>query len=143
MSGRGEMLRHKRHKRPKVRSGSASRHGCPLPVLAPPVEMCEESELSELSLGMAIRMDVVRSGCSREDRGARLGPPLSVTNGTICLPTRQVLAIVPFVTRRRLSPGLVWPGLSRGGMFPKLSKLLNQEDAWAHLLTPHPCCGQA
>ena len=44
-----------------------------------------------------------------------------MTNGTICLPTRQVLAIVPFVTRRRLSSGLVWPGLSRG-VFPKLSK---------------------
>ena len=35
----------------------------------------------------------------------------------------------PVCTRRALSPGLGWPGLSGGGVFPKLSKLLNQEDA--------------
>jgi hypothetical protein len=70
------MLRHKRHKRHKVCSGSASRDDCPLTMLVPAVEMCEESELSELSLGMAIRMDVVRSGCS-----AKTGePPAGTTS---------------------------------------------------------------
>jgi hypothetical protein len=54
---------------------------------------------------------------------------LPVTSGTICLPMRYVSAIVPFVTRRRLSPGLLGPGLSGRVAFPKLSKLLNQEDA--------------
>jgi hypothetical protein len=52
-----------------------------------------------------------------------------VTNGTISLPTRYVLAIVPFVIRRPWSSGLGWPGLSGVVAFPKLSKLLNQEDA--------------
>jgi hypothetical protein len=54
---------------------------------------------------------------------------LPVTSGTICLPMRYVSAIVPFVTRRRLSPGLLGPGLSGRVAFPKLSKLANQEDA--------------
>jgi hypothetical protein len=52
-----------------------------------------------------------------------------VTNGTIGLPTRQVIAIVPFATRSPLCHGLGWPGLSGGAAFLKLSKLLNQEDA--------------
>jgi hypothetical protein len=75
------------------------------------------------------------------------------TNGTICLPSRLTLAMVPFVIRRLLSPGLCWPGLSGVWVFPKLSKLLNQEDAWAspgYALNPArrtrgplPCCGQA
>jgi hypothetical protein len=36
---------------------------------------------------------------------------------------------VPFVIRRPWPSGLGWPGLSVGVVFPKLSKLLNQEDA--------------
>ena len=56
-------------------------------------------------------------------------PLIPVTNGTISLPTRNVLAIVPFVIRRPWSSGLGWPGLSGVVAFPKLSKLLNQEDA--------------
>jgi hypothetical protein len=62
-----------------------------------------------------------------------LEPLLAVTNGTICLPTRQVLAAVSFATRIPLSAGLGWPGLSGGVAFPKLSKLLNQEDALSAL----------
>ena len=58
-------------------------------------------------------------------------PTIFITgeNGTISLPTRWVLAIVPFVIRRPWSSLLGWPGLSRGVAFPKLSKLLNQEHA--------------
>jgi hypothetical protein len=54
---------------------------------------------------------------------------LPVTTGTIYLLMRYVSAIVPFVTRRRFSSGLVGPGLSGRVAFPKLSKLLNQENA--------------
>jgi hypothetical protein len=56
-------------------------------------------------------------------------PLLPVTKGTISLATRYMLAIIPFVIRRRLSSGAVCPGLSGGVALPKLSKLLNQEDA--------------
>jgi hypothetical protein len=42
---------------------------------------------------------------------------------------RYVSAIVPFVTRRRLSPGLVDLGFPVVWRFLKLSKLLNQVDA--------------
>jgi hypothetical protein len=45
------------------------------------------------------------------------------------MPTRYVLAIVPFVTRRPQSSGRGWPGLTGGAASIKLSKLLNQEDA--------------
>jgi hypothetical protein len=64
-----------------------------------------------------------------ESIALRLEPLIPVTNGTISLPTRYVLAIVPFVIRRPWSYGLGWPGLSGVVAFPKLSKLLNQEDA--------------
>jgi hypothetical protein len=45
--------------------------------------------------------------------------------GRFGLPKR----LVPFVIRRPFSPGPGWPGFSGGASFPKLSKLLNQEDA--------------
>ena len=61
--------------------------------------------------------------------GLAWNPLLPVTNGTICLPTRFVSAIVPFATQRPLSSGRGWPGLSGDMAFLKLSKLLNQEDA--------------
>jgi len=48
------------------------------------------------------------------------------------LPTRYVSAIVSFVIRHPLSSGRSWPGLSGDAVFLKLSKLLNQENAWAH-----------
>ena len=64
-----------------------------------------------------------------ENIALRLEPLLPVTNGTICMPTRYVLAIVPFVTRRPQSSGRDWPGLTGGAASIKLSKLLNQEDA--------------
>jgi hypothetical protein len=83
-------------------------------------------------------------------------PLLPVTKGTISLATRYILAIIPFVIRRRSSSGAVWPGLSGGVALPKLSKLLNQEDALSApcvrvnsaLRRRHPrgaleCCGQA
>ncbi len=54
-----------------------------------------------------------------------------VTNGTVSLPTRYVLATVPSVVRVRVS--VLWPrmvsGRYPGVVFSKLSKLLNQEDA--------------
>jgi hypothetical protein len=73
-------------------------------------------------------------GFATESRQGRTLPyawnsPLPVTNGSISLPTRCVIAIVPFVIRRRLSRGPGWTGLSGGVAFPKLSKLLNQENA--------------
>ena len=71
--------------------------------------------------------------CYKISRGRTLpyawNPLIPVTNRTISLPTRYVLAIVPFVIRRPWSSGLGWPGLSGVVAFPKLSKLLNQEDA--------------
>ena len=42
-------------------------------------------------------------------------PVLPATNRTISLPTRYVLAIVPFVIRRPLSSGLGWPSLRWSG----------------------------
>jgi hypothetical protein len=65
---------------------------------------------------------------SGENIALRLEPTYT-GDGTISLPTRYVLAIVPFVIRRPWSSGLGWPGLSGVVAFPKLSKLLNQEDA--------------
>jgi hypothetical protein len=71
--------------------------------------------------------------CSKISIGRSLpyawNPLLPVTNGTICLPTHFVSAIVPFAIRRPLSSGRGWPGLSGDVAFIKLSKLLNQEDA--------------
>jgi len=91
-----------------------------------------------------------------ENIALRLEPLLLVTNGTICMPTRYVLAIVPFVTRRPQSSGRDWPGLTGGAASIKLSKLLNQEDALSAPCLgrsfcspqvapsrPHPCSGQA
>jgi hypothetical protein len=98
-------------------------------------EKCAKSAKSPLLAcklaAFSLITEALLQNFARENIALRLEPLLPVTNGTICLPTRQVLAIVPFVTRRALSPGLGWPGLSGGGVFPKLSKLLNQEGAWA------------
>jgi hypothetical protein len=58
------------------------------------------------------------TGCSI---ALRLEPTSAVTNGTIYLAKHCVLAICPFVIRRRLSSSLGWPGLSGGVTFPKLS----------------------
>ena len=70
---------------------------------------------------------------TKSRQGRRLpyawNPLIPVPNRTISLPTRYVLAIVPFVIRRPWSSGLGWPGLSGVVAFPKLSKLLNQERA--------------
>jgi hypothetical protein len=74
-------------------------------------------------------MEALLQYLDRENIALRPEPLLPETNGAICLPTRYVLAIVPFVTRSQLSPGHGWPGPSGGVAFPKLSKLLNQEDA--------------
>ena len=114
-----------------------------------PVLTCKLAAFSSITEGFATKF-------ARENIVLRLEPLLPVTNGTIYLHTRYILAIVPFVTRRALSPGLGWPGLSGGGVFPKLSKLLSQEDAWAHpclcgdFCSPQvrprgaqECCGQA
>src|ERR1700722_18318002 len=63
----------------------------------------------------------------RSERFCSAGP---ATNGTIFLPTRYVLADVPYVIRRPCP--LAWGGLglvSGGVVFPELSKLLNQERA--------------
>jgi hypothetical protein len=57
-----------------------------------------------------------------------------ISNGTISLPTYNRLANVPFVIQRRV----IWPEKAAGrcpGVFSKLSKLLNQEDALGA-----PCC---
>jgi hypothetical protein len=67
--------------------------------------------------------------CSRLVSLRRPEPTSAVTNGTIYLAKHCVLAICPFVIRRRLSSSLGWPGLSGGVTFPELSKLLNREDA--------------
>jgi len=82
----------------------------------------------------ACRFSLGRGGFATNSRHGRTllygrNSFLPVTSGTICLLMRYVSAIVLFVTRRRLSPGLVGPGLSGRVAFPKLSKLLNQEDA--------------
>jgi hypothetical protein len=45
-----------------------------------------------------------------ENIALRLEPLLPVTNGTICMPTRYVLAIVPFVTRRPQSSAAIGLG---------------------------------
>jgi hypothetical protein len=82
----------------------------------------------------ACRFSLERGGFATNSRQGRTFPYgrnslLPVTTGTICLLMRYVSAIVPFVTRRRFSSGLVGPGLSGRVAFPKLSKLLNQENA--------------
>ena len=78
-------------------------------------------------------MEALLQYLDRENIALRLEPLLPVTNGMICLPTRYVLAIVPFVIRRASSSGFGWPGHAAGVVFSKLSKLLNQEDALSAL----------
>src|ERR1700742_2576658 len=56
---------------------------------------------------------------------------LLVTNGRRCLPTCYVRAAVPFLIWRPWSSSLGQRELSGGVALPKLSKLLNQENAWA------------
>ena len=58
-------------------------------------------------------------------------PLLLVTNGRRCLPTCYVPAAVPFVIRRPWSSSLGQRELSGGVALSKLSKPLNQENAWA------------
>jgi hypothetical protein len=94
---------------------------------------CAKSEKSpiltyELASFLSI-MEALLQYLDRENIPLRLEPTSAGDKGTICLPTRYVLAVVPFAIRRASSPGLGWPGLSGGVAFPKLSKLLNQEDA--------------
>ena len=100
--------------------------------------MCEISEKSEISPGSerglqsAIpRRENMRNMSDKRDKGVPYAqnPLLPMTNGTICLSVRYLSAMVPFVIGHRWSSHLGWPELPGELMFPKLSKLLNQEDA--------------
>jgi hypothetical protein len=91
--------------------------------------MCELSELSELSLGREVGL---RGAATPRRLQVHWNHFYPVANGTICLPTRQVLAIVPFVTRRRLCSGLAWPRLSVVWRFLSCQNCSIKRTHWAH-----------
>ena len=87
---------------------------------------CAKSAISAISPLLMCRLADRLFFC----RSGRFCFVCPMTNGTIFLPTRYVLADVPFVIRRPCP--LAWDGLglvSGGVVLPWLSKLLNQEDA--------------
>jgi hypothetical protein len=99
--------------------------------------MCEKCEISEISPGSepGLRSAIpslknMQNMSEKRDKGLPRAqdPLLPLTNGTICLSVRYLLAMVPFVIGHRWSSHLGWPEPSGELMFPKLSKLLNQED---------------